>query len=86
MRSLPSCEVLSLKIGFEVVCKLDNCKSRASVWFDQALPRFLPLQPQKTYSKYEGRFSKLVSMEGRVSVLLGCLRHSRTVDFFYSVT
>ena len=26
MRSLPSCEVLSLRIGFEVVCKLDNAK------------------------------------------------------------
>ena len=31
-----------------------------------------------------GRFYKLVSMEGRFSILLGCLSDSRTVSFCFS--
>ena len=32
----------------------------------------------------KGRFYKLVSMEGRVSLLLGCLHASRTIGFCFS--
>ena len=32
----------------------------------------------------KGRFYKVVSMEGRVSLLLGCLHASRTVGFCFS--
>ena len=36
-----------LLIGFEVMCKLVESKSRDYVRLEQALPCFLPLQPKK---------------------------------------
>ena len=35
-------------------------------------------------SYYKGRLNKLVSMEGRVSILLGCIHASRAVSFCFS--
>ena len=45
---------------------------------------FAPSCTGRFYKLVLGRFYKLVSMEGRVSISLGCLHASRTVSFCFS--
>ena len=47
------------------------CAKGVNIWRESAL-------------QIKGRFYKLVSMEGRVSIWLGCLSASRTVSFCFS--